>query len=186
MSRFTVTELMPGGPRLVVRHPVGDPRGAFTRLFCDDDLLAAGWSGPMRQANHSRTEQAGTVRGMHFQRAPHAETKLVLCLNGTVWDVATDIRPDSPTFLTSVSAELSADNNTAMLLPPGFAHGFQTLTDSVDLLYFHSASHVPEAEDGLHPLDRRLAIPWPREITILSERDRSRPMLTDDFRDVML
>lgn len=181
MSRFTVTELMPGGPHRVVRHPAGDLRGAFTRLFCDDDLIAAGWTGQMRQANHSRTEHAGTVRGMHFQRGPHAETKLVMCLIGAVWDVATDIRADSPTFLTSVSAELSADNNTAMLIPPGFAHGFQTLTDNVDLLYFHSAIHVPEAEDGLHPLDRRLAIPWPREITIMSDRDRFRPMLTDDF-----
>lgn len=135
----------------------------------------------MRQANHSRTEHAGTVRGMHFQRVPHSETKLVMCLNGAIWDVAIDIRADSPTFLTSVSTELSADNNTAMLIPPGFAHGFQTLSDNVELLYFHSAINVPEAEDGLHPLDRRLAIPWPKKITMMSDRDSLRPMLTHDF-----
>ena len=135
----------------------------------------------MRQANHSWTELSGTVRGMHFQRVPFAETKLVMCLTGAIWDVATDIRVNSPTFLTSVSTELSADNNAAMLIPPGFAHGFQTLSDNVDLIYFHSEIHVPEAEDGLHPLDRRLAIMWPKEITIMSNRDSSRPTLTDDF-----
>lgn len=181
MSRFTVTELLPGGPRRVVRHPAGDRRGAFTRLFCDADLQAAGWSGPMLQANHSRTEQVGTVRGLHFQRAPHAETKLVLCLSGAVWDVATDIRPGSATFLTSVWTELSADNHSAMLIPPGFAHGFQTLTDDAELLYFHSAIHVPEAEGGLHPRDPRLAIPWPKEITMMSKRDSARPMLAGDL-----
>jgi len=186
MSRFTITELMPGGPRQVVRHPMGDERGAFTRLFCDEDLMGAGWTGPLRQANHSWTEHAGTVRGMHFQRAPHAETKLVMCLSGAVWDVAVDIRPNSHTFLTSISVELSAKNNTALLLPPGFAHGFQTLCDDVELLYFHSAIHAPEAASGLHPLDPRLAIPWPEKVTIMSDADGSRPMLTDEFWKVTL
>jgi dTDP-4-dehydrorhamnose 3,5-epimerase len=186
MSRFTVTELVPDGPRKVVRSPLGDGRGAFTRLFCDTDLAAAGWTGPMRQANHSRTARAGTVRGMHFQYAPHAETKLVMCLRGAVWDVVVDVRGGSAGFLTSAGAELSAENDTALLIPPGFAHGFQTLCDDVELLYFHSESHVPEAEGGLHPLDPRLAIHWPEVVTMMSDRDGSRPLLTTDFEGVIL
>ena len=181
-----MTELMADGPRLVVRHPLADARGSFARLFCDDELAGAGWTGPVRQANHSITRQAGSVRGMHFQRPPHAEAKLVICLRGAVCDVAVDVRAGSPTLSRWVMRELSADNGAAMLIPPGFAHGFQTLGDDVELLYFHSAPHVPNAEDGLHPLDPRLAIPWPREVTVMSDRDAARPHLPATFTGVRL
>jgi dTDP-4-dehydrorhamnose 3,5-epimerase len=186
VSRFTVTELMANGPRLVVRHPLADARGSFARLFCDDELAGADWMWPVRQANHSATRRAGTVRGMHFQHPPHAEAKLVMCLRGAVCDVAVDVRANSPTLLRWVMHELSAENSAAMLIPPGFAHGFQTLGDDVELLYFHSASHVPEAEDGLHPLDPRLAIPWPRAVAVMSERDAARAHLAASFEGVRL
>lgn len=186
MSRFVVSELMADGPRRVVRCPAGDDRGSFTRLFCDEELAAAGWTGPMRQANHSVTRRAGTLRGLHFQYPPHAETKLVLCIRGAAWDVAVDVRAGSPTFLNWAATELSAENGAAMLIPPGFAHGFQTLSDDVELLYFHSQAHAPEAEGGLNPCDLRLAIPWPRETSTISDRDASRPHLSADFEGVML
>jgi dTDP-4-dehydrorhamnose 3,5-epimerase len=186
VSRFTVTELMPDGPRLVVRHPLADARGVFARLFCDEELAGAGWTGPVRQANHSVTRRAGTIRGMHFQHPPHAEAKLVMCLRGAVCDVAVDVRASSPNLLRWVMHELSAENGAAMLIPPGFAHGFQTLDDDVELLYFHSAPHVPDAEDGLHPLDPRLAIPWPHAVTVMSERDAARAHLAASFEGVRL
>lgn len=186
MSRFTVTELMADGPRLVVRHPLADARGSFVRLFCDEELAGAGWTGPVRQANHSVTRRAGSIRGMHFQRPPHADAKLVMCLSGAICDVAVDVRAGSPTLLRWAMGELSAENGAAMLIPAGFAHGFQTLSDDVELIYFHSAPYVPEAENGLHPLDPRLAIPWPRKVTAMSERDAGRPHLPPIFDGVPL
>jgi len=186
VSRFTVTELMTDGPRLVVRRPLADARGSFARLFCDEELAGAGWTWRVRQANHSVTRRAGSIRGMHFQHPPHTEAKLVMCPRGAVCDVAVDVRAGSPTLLRWVMSELSAANGAAMLIPPGFAHGFQTLGDDVELLYFHSVPHAPEAEDGLHPLDPRLAIPWPREVTAMSDRDAARPRLAVDFEGVRL
>lgn len=186
MSRFTVTELMPDGPRLVVRHPIADARGSFARLFCDEELAGAGWRWAVRQANHSVTRQAGSIRGMHFQHPPHADAKLVMCLRGAVCDVAVDLRAGSPTLLRWAMHELSAANGAAMLIPPGFAHGFQTLSDEAELLYFHSAPHVPAAEGGLHPLDPRLAIAWPRAVTVMSDRDAARPNLAASFEGVRL
>jgi dTDP-4-dehydrorhamnose 3,5-epimerase len=114
---------------------------------------------------------------MHWQRPPHAEAKLVSCLRGQVWDVAVDVRPGSPTFLRWHAERLSADNGQALLIPPGFAHGFQALSDDVELLYCHSAAHAPQTEAGLHPQDERLGIAWPLPITKLSARDAGHPRL---------
>jgi dTDP-4-dehydrorhamnose 3,5-epimerase len=184
MNRFTVEPLMPGGPARVTRKPIGDTRGSFARLFCADELAKAGWPGPVAQANLSTTSQRGTVRGMHFQRPPHAETKLILCLAGAVWDVAVDIRAGSRARLAHVAAELSAENGTAMMIPPGFAHGFQTLTDDVQLLYFHSAAHASDSEGGLDPFDPALALAWPLEPSVISDRDRSWPPIAGNFQGV--
>jgi dTDP-4-dehydrorhamnose 3,5-epimerase len=184
MSRFTIEALMPGGPARVSRKPIGDARGSFTRLFCQEELAEAGWSGSVAQVNLSVTAERGTVRGMHFQHPPHSETKLVVCLAGAVWDIAVDIRAGSTTVLSHVAAELSAENGVALLIPPGFAHGFQTLTDDVQLLYFHSAAHAPGAEDGLDPFDPALGLAWPLPPTIVSERDRGWPPIAADFQGV--
>lgn len=184
--RLTIEPASPDGAiRRVVRHPIIDSRGSFTRLFCDGELAEAGWTGHIRQANLSVTERAGTIRGMHFQHPPQAETKLVLCLKGKVWDVATDIRRGSPHFLTSWPSELSAANGVALLIPPGFAHGFQTLCDDVELLYLHSAIHEPASEDGLNPLDARLSIAWPVDVTEMSDRDRNRPGLSAGYEGIV-
>ena len=186
MSRFSVTDTPLSGLRRVQRLPLGDARGFLARLFCADELRDAGWVGPVAQVNHTLTRQAGTVRGLHFQQAPHAEAKLVSCLRGEVWDVAVDLRPGEPSFLRWHAERLSADNGMALLIPPGFAHGFQTLTDEVEMLYIHSAAYHAAAEGGLHPLDPALELPWPLPLGILSARDAAHPMLTDEFKGVSL
>ena len=141
---------------------------------------------PIVQINHSRTTKVGAVRGMHFQRPPHAEMKLVRCLKGRVWDVAVDLRTDSPTFLQWHAEELSATNHRALLIPEGFAHGFQALSDGVELVYLHSAAYTKESEGGLNPKDARLSIAWPLAITELSGKDAQHAELDQQFEGLML
>jgi dTDP-4-dehydrorhamnose 3,5-epimerase len=177
MSRLTVTALPLAGLKRVQRHALADPRGTFARVFCADELAAAGWRKPVVQINHARTIRRGTVRGMHYQEPPHAEMKLVSCLRGRVFDVAVDLRYGSPTFGRWHAEELSADDGGAMLLPEGFAHGFQALSDDVELLYCHTVAHAPAADAGVSPLDDRLNIRWPLPVALLSARDQSLPGL---------
>jgi len=177
MSRFTVAELSLPGLRRVQRQRLGDSRGFLARLFCADELATAGWRGPVAQINHTCTELRGTVRGMHYQRAPHAETKLVSCIRGEVFDVAVDLRPESPSYLRWHGEVLSAENGCALLIPQGFAHGFQALSDGAELIYCHSAAYVAAAEAGLHVLDPQLAISWPLPVGGLSPRDQSHVFL---------
>jgi len=184
VSRFAIEATPLAGVMRVRRQPIGDARGSLTRLFCADELAAAGWHGAIAQLNLTLTARRGTVRGLHFQRPPHAETKLVSCLRGEVFDVAVDLRRGSPTFLRWHGVRLSADNGCALLIPEGCAHGLQALTDNVEMLYCHSTAHVPEAEAGLHPLDPRLAIAWPLPPANLSARDAGQPMLETSFPGV--
>ncbi len=186
MSRLTCFATPLSGLTRIERHKLTDKRGYFSRLFCADELTAAGWTSPIAQINLSHTTHCGTVRGMHYQRPPHTEMKLVSCLQGEVWDVAVDLRHGSPTFLHWHAQHLSADNGCALLIAPGFAHGFQTLSDDTVLLYCHSAAYTPDAEAGLHPLDTRLAIAWPLPPAQLSPRDASQALLTPNFEGVRL
>jgi dTDP-4-dehydrorhamnose 3,5-epimerase len=186
LSRFTVTDLPLAGLKLIERQCLGDSRGFLSRLFCVEELAAAGWNKQIAQINHTFTGQCGTVRGMHYQHPPHAEMKLVSCIQGEVWDVAIDLRACSPTFLHWHAEELSTENNRALLIPEGFSHGFQTLSDDVTLLYCHTAAHSPEAEAGLNAQDPRLAITWPLEITKLSVRDTKHPLIDMEFKGVRL
>ncbi len=181
MNRFTSTPLPLSGLVRVRRQPLADARGVFERLFCAEELAACGWTQPIAQINHSLTRQAGSVRGLHYQRPPHAEMKLVTCLRGAVWDVAVDLRAGSPTFLHWHAERLDADNASALLIPQGFAHGFQALTPAAELLYCHSHPYTPAAEAGLHPQDARLAIAWPLPVAELSPRDAGHARLTDGF-----
>jgi len=186
MSRFKITDLPLLGLKLVERQRLGDNRGFMSRLFCAVELAEAGWKKHIAQINHTYTSRRGTVRGMHFQHPPHAEMKLVNCIQGRVWDVAVDLRADSATFLHWHGEELSAENNRALLIPEGFAHGFQALTGDVELLYCHSAAYHVEAEAGLNPRDPELAINWPLNITELSERDAQHPMIKKNFTDLFV
>jgi dTDP-4-dehydrorhamnose 3,5-epimerase len=184
MKRFTITDTPIAGLKLVQRQRLGDERGSFERMFCSRELAEAGWTDRVAQANISVTGQKGTVRGLHFQYPPHAEMKLVSCLRGEVWDVALDLRRGSPTFLKWHAQRLSPANGLAMLIPPGCAHGFQTLADDTQMLYFHTADYAPGSEGAVNPLDPRVAVAWPLPITVMSERDKAFPMLPDDFSGV--
>lgn len=162
-----------------------DARGHFSRFFCADDLSEAGFAGPVAQINHTLTRRRGSVRGMHFQRPPHAEVKFVSCLRGAVLDVAIDIRRGSPTFLHWHGQVLSESNARSFLIPHGFAHGFQALCDDVELLYLHSVPYRADAEGGLNPRDPRLAIDWPLPFADLSTRDAGHPLVDQGFEGVM-
>lgn len=172
--------------KVIQRHPRGDARGFLARLFDAVDLRDCGWQRAVEQVNHTYTAQAGTIRGMHYQLPPHAEMKLVSCIRGAVWDVAVDLRASSPTFLQWHAERLSADNGRALLIPEGFAHGFQTLTDDAEMLYCHSAPYSPQAEAGLHFQDARVGIAWPLPLTLVSERDQQHPRLDTAFSGVAL
>jgi dTDP-4-dehydrorhamnose 3,5-epimerase len=186
MSRIAISELPLAGLRRVQRQRLGDARGYLARLFCAGELASAGWLRPVAQVNHSHTAQHGTVRGLHFQVPPHAEMKLVSCIRGRIFDVAVDLRSGSPTFARWHGEVLDAEAGDAMLLPEGFAHGFQALTDAVELVYCHSQAYNGAAEGGFNPLDERLGIAWPLPISEISERDRELPRLSSEFKGLEL
>jgi|SRR5437867_9387534 len=172
--------------KLIERTRLVDSRGYLERLFCMNDLAEAGWKKPIAQINHTYTARRGILRGLHFQYPPHAEMKLVMCVKGEVFDVAVDLRAGSPAFLRFHAELLSEHNAKALLIPEGVAHGFQTLADHVEMLYLHSAPYVEEAEGGIYPLDPRLAISWPLEISEMSARDAKHPKLDAHFGGVLL
>jgi dTDP-4-dehydrorhamnose 3,5-epimerase len=184
MSRFQIIDTPIAGLKIVARSRQTDERGFLARLFCAEELASAGWSKPIIQINQTLTRRRGAVRGLHFQLPPHAEMKLVNCIRGKVWDVALDLRRGSQTFLKWFGAELSAENNRALLIPEGFAHGFQALTEDCELIYFHTSAYHPQSESGIHPEDSRVAITWPQAIAELSTRDQSHPMLPPDFQGI--
>lgn len=163
-----------------------DHRGSFGRLYCERELAEVLCSRRIVQINQSRTKTRGAVRGMHFQWPPHAEMKLVRCLKGRVWDVALDLRSGSPTFLQWHAQELSQDNAQMMVIPEGFAHGFQTLEPESELLYLHTDFYAPASEDGICCTDPYIAIHWPLAITEISQRDSSHAPLSDDFQGITL
>jgi dTDP-4-dehydrorhamnose 3,5-epimerase len=181
MARFDFLPTPLAGVLAVQRRPMADTRGFLSRIYCTEEFAAVGVQKPLAQVNHTLTRRIGTVRGMHFQRPPHAETKLVSCLRGEVFDVAVDVRRRSPTFLQWHADILSAANQRSLLIPEGFAHGFQTLTDDCEVLYLHTGAYDASAEGALNPVDPRLRVRWPLEITELSDRDRRHPMLSDEF-----
>ncbi len=163
-----------------------DERGRFARLFCQTSLTLQGRSFDIRQINHSRTSEQGSVRGLHYQQAGYAESKLITCVRGAVWDVAVDLRPDSPTFLQWHAEELRADDGRSLLIPAGFAHGFQALTDDSEVLYFSDADYAPAHEAGLLVTDSALAISWPLPVKNLSAKDACHSLLDADFAGVRL
>lgn len=185
-ARFQPEPTALDGLTILTRSRFGDQRGFLSRLFCGEELPAFGWPGPVMQLNETGTADAGTVRGMHFQRPPFAEWKLVTCVQGRILDVAVDLRHGSPTFLKHVAVELSEDNARSLLIPAGFAHGFQALSDNVRMIYAHSAPFRAEAEGGLHPQDPTLGIEWPLPVQKLSVRDASHPLIHEDFEGLIL
>lgn len=186
MSEFLLNPLPLAGLFSVQHKRFQDQRGHFARLFCEGSLSAFGQPFHIRQINHSCTHERGSVRGLHYQTAAQPEAKLITCLRGEVWDVAVDLRPESPTFLHWHAEHLRAGDSRSLLIPAGFAHGFQALSDDAELLYLHSCDYAPEHETGLSANDPRLAISWPLPVKNLSLRDAGHPWLDARFAGVRL
>jgi dTDP-4-dehydrorhamnose 3,5-epimerase len=186
MSQFSIFDTPIPGLKVIERKPIVDHRGFLARIFCADQLISAGWQKPIAQINQTVTKKRGTVRGMHFQRPPHAEMKLVSCLQGKILDVAVDLRKNSPTFLKWHAETLSSENRRALLIPEGFAHGFQALTSDCELLYLHSAPYAREDEIGIRPDDPYLDISWPLNFFEISTRDAEHPLLNNQFTGIEL
>jgi dTDP-4-dehydrorhamnose 3,5-epimerase len=169
------------GVSVIEATPFEDKRGSFARMFCARELREIIGSRSIVQINVSRTATVGAVRGLHFQRPPYAESKLVSCLKGRVWDVALDLRSDSKTYLQWHSEELSSANRKTLFIPEGCAHGFQVLEADSELLYLHTQFYEPAAESGVRVTDSLLNIPWPLPVTDLSVRDQNHPLLSAAF-----
>jgi dTDP-4-dehydrorhamnose 3,5-epimerase len=155
-----------------------DERGFFARTWCQEEFAARGLNARLVQCSLSFTERRGTVRGLHYQDAPHRETKLVCCVRGAIHDVIVDLRPHSPTFRRHCAVDLRGGSHRMLYVPEGVAHGFQTLEDDTEVSYQMSEFHRPDAARGVRWDDPAFAIPWPEPVRLVSDRDRSYP----DFR----
>jgi len=186
MSSFSFTNSPIEDLKIVTREPKADNRGFLSRLFCAEEFKRVGWEKSIAQINQTVTIKMGTIRGLHFQLTPYAEMKLVSCLQGQIWDVAVDLRQNSPTFLSWHAEELSSENCRALLIPKGFAHGFQSLSDNCELIYLHSEPYMPTAERVINPNDSILGISWPMVFTEISQRDADSPRLSNDFRELYI
>lgn len=163
-----------GGAFLILPESSADERGFFARTFCAAEFHARGLVSEFVQCSLSYNRRKGTLRGLHYQLAPHAETKLVRCTMGAIYDVVLDLRPDSPTFRQWVAAELTADNRMMMYIPAGLAHGFQSLADQTEVFYQISPAYHPESARGVRWDDPAFAIRWPLPDPILSAGDATR------------
>jgi dTDP-4-dehydrorhamnose 3,5-epimerase len=172
---------------LVIVHssPREDSRGSFERMFCASALESSWGPEPILQVNRSVTRRAGSIRGLHFQRPPFAEKKMIRCLRGRVIDYAVDLRRGSPTLLRVFSIELSPEAGKEIIIPEGFAHGFQALEPDSELIYFHSRFYSPEHEGGVSFLDPKLGIKPPLPIAEISKRDSEFGLISDEFDGIV-
>lgn len=171
--RFTETKV--AGAFLIEPEPIADERGFFARTWCRSEFAEHGLNSELAQANISFNARKGTLRGLHYQAPPHAEAKLVRATGGAIWDLALDLRPDSPSYLAWFGTELSDANRAALYVPEGCAHGFLTLTDDAEVAYQMSAPYAPEAARGVRFDDPAFGISWPGEVVVINERDRTYP-----------
>jgi dTDP-4-dehydrorhamnose 3,5-epimerase len=174
---FTETALR--GAFILDLEKRGDERGFFARMFCQKEFEAHGLKPVIAQANIASSSRKGTLRGMHFQFPPAAETKLVRCSRGAILDIIVDLRPESPTYLKHVSVELSQDNYRALFVPERFAHGYQCLTDLTETTYHVGEFYTPAAEGGLMYNDPRLGLEWPLPVTSISPKDSNWKLLDE-------
>ncbi len=163
-------------------QPLTDERGFFTRTFCKEKFSSIGFKEEFVQFNHSFNSLKGTIRGMHYQKPPFSETKLIRCIQGSVYDVAIDLRKNSPTYLQYFGVELSAENLKCILIPHGFAHGFQTLEDNTALIYHHSNFYTPNTEGGIRYNDPTINIQWKFPPINVSQRDLNHPLINNNFQ----
>lgn len=184
MGKLTVHETPLKGLYVVETDAFLDHRGAFARWFCEGELADIIGPRHIKNVNFSRTVKAGSIRGMHYQKPPKAEMKMVRCIRGKILDTVVDIRKGSPTFLQYYSIELSAENMNLFVIPEGFAHGFQSLEDNSEIMYLVTEFYAPEAEAGLRFSDPALNLQWPLKITDTSAKDAMHPLITLDFEGV--
>lgn len=161
-----------------------DHRGAFARWFCEGELKEIIGNRHIKNVNFSRTTKKGSIRGMHFQKPPKAEMKMVRCIKGKILDVVVDIRKDSPTFLQHYAVELSAENMKLFVIPEGFAHGFQSLENDCEIMYLVTEFYSPENESGLRYSDPKLDINWPLNVTDISTKDENHSLVQNSFEGV--
>lgn len=179
---FTETTL--SGAFIIDLERREDDRGFFARAFCQNEFTDHGLKPLIAQANIAFNKRKGTLRGMHFQFPPAAETKLVRCTRGAIVDIIVDLRPESPTYLQHVAVELSADNHRALYVPERFAHGYQVLEDITETSYQVGEFYAPEAEGGLRHDDPRLGLTWPLPVTEITEKDRAFPLLSENEQEI--
>ena len=163
-----------------------DDRGFFVKSYCDRLLKEIGITKPIKQINHSLTSISGAIRGMHYQNPPYAEVKMVRCISGEVFDVAIDLRKDSNTFLQWHGEYLNSKKYKMMIIPEGFAHGFQVIKPNSELLYFHTERYTQKAEKGILFNDEKIGIEWPLQVTEISDRDLKHKVITKEFNGVNL
>jgi dTDP-4-dehydrorhamnose 3,5-epimerase len=174
---FNQTEI--DGAYLIEPERRVDERGFFARVFCETELAERGLAVSISQANTGFSPRAGTLRGLHFQLAPHAEVKIARCLRGSVFGVAVDLRPDSPTYKRWTGHLLSAENGKLLYVPEGCAHGYLTLAPDTELMYFTSKPYAPTGARGIRHNDPAFAIAWPAAVEVISEADSSWPAFTE-------
>jgi dTDP-4-dehydrorhamnose 3,5-epimerase len=179
---FTETKL--AGAYVIDLDRREDNRGFFARMFCQKEFTAHGLKPIIAQANVGSNLKRGTLRGMHFQYPPAAETKYVRCTRGAILDIIVDLRPESPTYLEHVAVELSAENQRGLYVPERFAHGYITLEDNTDTSYMVGEYYMPGVEGGLMYSDPRLALDWPLPVSVISEKDAQWPLLDQIGDDV--
>ena len=182
--RFTTTPV--DGVTVIEIDRISDDRGFFARIWDGEEFARHGLEAEWVQANVGRSIRAGTLRGMHYQRDPHAEVKLVRCTRGAVYDVAVDLRPGSPSYLRWTGVTLSADEHTMLYIPQGCAHGYQTQADDSEIVYFTSAAYAREAATGARYDDPAFGIRWPRQAEVISEQDAGWALWPPDGADRQL
>ena len=184
MGKLTIHETPLAGLYVIETDAFIDHRGAFARWFCEDELKDIIGKRHIKNVNFSRTAKKGSIRGMHFQKPPKAEMKMVRCIKGKILDVVVDIRRDSPTYLQHFGVELSAENMKLFVIPEGFAHGFQSLEDDCEIMYLVTEFYAPDAEAGLRYSDPALKIEWPLPVADISVKDSVHPLIADGFEAV--
>jgi dTDP-4-dehydrorhamnose 3,5-epimerase len=165
------------GAFLIDMAPIADERGFFARAYCAEEFAAKGLGIELRQCSVSHNTRKGTLRGLHYQKAPHEEHKLVRCTAGAIFDVIVDVRPRSPHYRRWFGTQLTAENRRSLFIPPGFAHGFITLSDDTEVYYMISVPHAPAYGQGFRWNDPAFAIEWPLPPSVISPRDASYPLL---------
>ena len=186
MGQFVIQNLNLLGTKKIKKKKYQDKRGYLSRVFCYEELKKNKINFNIKQINITLTKKKGTIRGLHFQLPPHSEIKMVSCIKGKIFDVIVDLRKNSKTFLQTYSEILSEKNQKSLIVPRGFAHGFQALEDNCEILYFHSENYNSDYEDGIKYNDPQLSIKWPKNITNISKRDDNFKLILENFKGLKI